>query len=99
LIELLNPLWLYLTNKLVTTMKTVNLAEAKAHLSELVDNAEAGETVQIMRRGKPLALLTPVQRPRKPIDVEMLKRVAAKMPFQMESAGDFIRRMRDSDRY
>jgi prevent-host-death family protein len=80
-------------------MKTVNLAEAKAHLSELVDSAAAGESVQILRRGKPVALLTPVQAPRKPIDVEMLRRVAAKMPFQTESAGEFIRRMRDSDRY
>ena len=80
-------------------MKTVNLAEAKAHLSELVEYAAAGESVQILRRGKPVALLTPVQAPRKPIDVEMLRRVAAKMPFQTESAGDFIRRMRDSDRY
>ena len=35
----------------------------------------------------------------KPIDVEMLKRLVEKMPFQSKSAGDFIRRMRDSDRY
>ena len=30
-------------------MKTVNLAEAKAHLSELVELASKGEAVQILR--------------------------------------------------
>jgi prevent-host-death family protein len=80
-------------------MKTVNLAEAKAHLSELVDSVEAGDVVQILRRGKPVAQLTPIRTPRKPVDVEMLKAVGAKMPFQTESAGEFIRKMRDSDRY
>lgn len=80
-------------------MKTVNLAEAKAHLSELVEQAAAGETVQILRRGKPVAQLVPPERKKKPIDIEMLRRVAAKMPYQTESAGDFIRRMRDSERY
>lgn len=80
-------------------MKTVNLAEAKAHLSELVDQAAAGETVQILRRGKLVAQLVPPEQKKKPIDIERLKRVAEMMPYQAESAGDFIRKMRDSDRY
>jgi prevent-host-death family protein len=80
-------------------MKTVNLAEAKAHLSELVDSAEAGETVQILRRGKPVARLVPPERPRKPIDLAALRRLTEKMPFQEQSAGEFIRELRDSDRY
>ena len=42
-----------------------------------------------------------LERPKKlkPVDIEMLKRVAEKIPFQSESAGDFIRRTRDTDRY
>ncbi|MER2534537.1 MAG: type II toxin-antitoxin system prevent-host-death family antitoxin [Rhizobiaceae bacterium] len=80
-------------------MNTVNLADAKAHLSEIIDRVEAGETVQILRRGKPVAQLTPVKRALKPVDVGTLRRNALKMPFQTESAGDFIRRMRDDDRY
>ena len=41
-----------MTNQLVRNrlMTRMNLAEAKAHLSELVTRAEAGETVEIMRR-------------------------------------------------
>lgn len=40
--------------------KLVNLHEAKAHLSELLDRVEAGETVVICRRNKPVAELKPV---------------------------------------
>lgn len=37
----------------------VNVAEAKAHLSELLARVEAGETVVIARRNKPVAQLSP----------------------------------------
>jgi prevent-host-death family protein len=42
-------------------MRQVNLAEAKAHLSELVARSAAGEPVCIMRRGKPVAQLIAVE--------------------------------------
>ncbi len=80
-------------------MSSVNLADAKSHLSELVSQAEAGETVQILRRGKPVAQLTAISSPRKPIDLAWLASITEAMPFQEESAGDFVRAMRDSDRY
>jgi prevent-host-death family protein len=80
-------------------MKTVNLAEAKAKLSELVTDAQNGEVVEITRRGKPVATLVGAKRPRKPIDFERLRALTADMPMQTESAGEFIRKMRDSDRY
>ena len=41
-------------------MKQVNLAHAKAHLSELITQAAAGEPVCILRRGKPVAKLTTI---------------------------------------
>jgi prevent-host-death family protein len=80
-------------------MDTISLADAKARLSELVDRAEAGEDVCITRRGKPVVRLTRLQQPKKPVDVEALRRLTASMPMQPESAGEFIRRMRDEDRY
>jgi prevent-host-death family protein len=80
-------------------MKTVSLARAKAHLSELVDNVISGEEVCITRRGKPVAKISAVERPRKRIDIEALRALTARMPMQSETAGDFIRRMRDEDRY
>lgn len=40
---------------------TVNIHEAKARLSELLDLLEKGETVIICRRNKPVAELRPYQ--------------------------------------
>lgn len=80
-------------------MDTINLADAKAHLSELVDRVEAGESIDITRRGKPVARLTAVAKPRKPIDATQLQSLTASMPPQSESAADLVRSMRDRDRY
>lgn len=80
-------------------MSTVNLADAKTHLSELVTQAEAGETVRILRRGKPVAQLTAISSVRKPINITLLTSVTEGIRPQEENAGDFIRAMRDGDRY
>ncbi|MGF1612169.1 MAG: type II toxin-antitoxin system Phd/YefM family antitoxin [Kiloniellales bacterium] len=49
-------------------MKTVNIREAKTHLSRLLLQVEAGEEIVIARRAKPVARLVPVAKrePRKP---------------------------------
>ena len=80
-------------------MNSVSLAEAKAHLSALVDRAEAGDEIAITRRGKLVARLVPAKPPRKPIDWAALEKLRASMPLQTESAADLVRRMRDEDRY
>ena len=80
-------------------MKRVSLADAKAHLSRLVENAAAGQPVCITRRGKPIAQIIAVDVPRKRIDVTRLRAITDAMPVQPETARDFIRRMRDENRY
>ena len=80
-------------------MAAMNLADAKAHLSALVDRVEAGETVDILRRGKLVARLTPPERPRKPISLAEMQAVTGIGPPSDEPADSFIRSMRDSDRY
>ena len=80
-------------------MITVSLANAKAHLSELVERAAAGEAVCITRRGKAVARITVVDTPRKRIDLASLRAMTDAMPIQPETARDFVRRMRDEDRY
>jgi prevent-host-death family protein len=47
-------------------MVTVSLVEAKAHLSELLDKVEGGETVVITRHGKPVANITSAAQPKQP---------------------------------
>ena len=79
--------------------RDINLADAKAHLSELVERAAAGETVRITRRGKPVAQITAVETPRRRIDPSALRAATDAMPLQRESARDLVRRMRDADRY
>jgi prevent-host-death family protein len=48
--------------------KAVNIAEAKARLSALVDRAAAGEEITLARAGRPVARLVPLAEgvPREP---------------------------------
>jgi antitoxin (DNA-binding transcriptional repressor) of toxin-antitoxin stability system len=80
-------------------MHEVNLADAKAHLSALVEQAAAGEPVRIIRRGKPVAQLAALRTPRKPIDPTELRAVTGRMRAQDQDAGTFMRAVRDQERY
>ena len=42
-------------------MTTVNIQEAKTHLSRLLERVVAGEEVVIARAGKPVARLVPIE--------------------------------------
>jgi prevent-host-death family protein len=42
-------------------MTTVNIHEAKTHLSRLLERAAKGETIVIAKAGKPMARLTPLE--------------------------------------
>lgn len=80
-------------------MREISLAEAKAHLSELVDRVEAGDSIDITRRGRRVARLTAIASARKPIDVVALQALTSTMPAASQAAGDLVRSMRDGDRY
>ncbi len=43
--------------------RTVNVHEAKTHLSRLLDEVEAGEEIVLARAGRPCARLVPLERP------------------------------------
>lgn len=80
-------------------MSIVTLADAKARLSELVGRAAQGEAVRITRRGKPVAQITSVERARKPIDLASLQRLTDSMPLQPSPAREWMREIRDQERY
>jgi prevent-host-death family protein len=80
-------------------MDEVTVAEAKAHLSELIDRAARGEPVRITRRGKLVARLTGVERQVKPIDLNALRALTASQPAQAEPARSWLRSVRDGERY
>jgi prevent-host-death family protein len=46
-------------------MKTVNIHEAKTHLSKLLAQVQAGEEIIISKSGKPYAKLVPISRVKK----------------------------------
>jgi prevent-host-death family protein len=78
-------------------MQTFTLAEAKAQLSRLIALVEAGEEVTITKRGQAVARLVrsaPVRQ-----QLPSLSELRAKLPVQTEPAGEFIRGLRDCDRY
>ena len=79
-------------------MNAITLADAKAHLSELVDRVEAGDSIDITRRGKAVARLTAIARPRKRIDKAVLQALTETMTPDPEGAAELVRSMRDSDR-
>jgi prevent-host-death family protein len=54
-------------------MKSVNIHEAKTHLSRLVERVQAGEEIVIAKAGKPAARLVPIERARKPVKIGGLK--------------------------
>lgn len=82
-------------------MASVDLAEARAHFSELLNRVEAGETIEILRHGKPVARLVPVKTSKRPIDVERLRIMTTSMtpPAEPADSETFIRDLRDADRY
>lgn len=43
----------------IVQMQTLSLSEFRAHASEMLDLVEKGETVRILRHGKPVAELVP----------------------------------------
>lgn len=76
-------------------METVGLAQAKARLGELLDKVETGEEVVITRRGKPVAHLSPVIRPGKPLPLRELAEFRASMPRLRRPAAELLREIRD----
>ena len=77
-------------------MDAVSFTDAKAHLSELFDRAEAGETIEVTRRGKPVGRIVPPERKLKPIDVDALRALTDSQ--KMQKSG-IVRELRDAARY
>ena len=76
-------------------MVTVNLVQAKAHLSELLDRVEAGEEVIITRHGRAVAHIRPVSRPKHPLMLDDLATFRATMPRLRRPSAELLRAARD----
>lgn len=78
---------------------TINLKEAKARLSELIDRAQSGETVTISRRGRVVAQLTANPATRRPVDLQALRELTRQLPRATGDAEGLMREVRDDARY
>ena len=76
-------------------MLTVNLAQAKARLSELLNKVEAGHEVVITRRGRPIAHLSAAISPKKPLPLRELASFRADMPRLRRPAAELLREIRE----
>ena len=76
-------------------MVMINLARAKARLSELLDKVEAGEEFVITRHVRPVARLSSVSSPKKP--VRPLAAFRAKMPNRRRPSVELLREAGDVD--
>lgn len=80
-------------------MTQINLADAKARLSELVDRAAAGERIVITKRGKPVLEMTKPRSTPQRVDLEALRTLTSRLPKQKQSADEALRELRDQARY
>lgn len=52
---------------MTVAVRSINIYQAKTHLSKLVDQAAAGEDVLISRAGKPVARLRALREAKRPV--------------------------------
>jgi prevent-host-death family protein len=79
-------------------MSSVNLAVAKAHLSELINKVEAGEEVVITRHGRPVARVIPATPLKQPVPLERLAALRKSLPpWEGKSSARILRELRDEE--
>ena len=81
-------------------MSSVNLAVAKAHLSDLINRVESGEEVVITRHGHPVVELKPILetvRAVSEVDLDWLAKHRIARRSATKNAGELVSTMRDED--
>ncbi len=81
-------------------MANHSVAEAKNHLSELIDRALNGEGVTITRHGRPVVELKPVVQEGRPVsetDLAWLRARRVGRGTPTDDAGTLVSRMRDEE--
>jgi prevent-host-death family protein len=83
-------------------MRTVTLAETKAHLSAIVEQVQGGEEVVITRRGRRVARIVPAYELTEEIATTLLDELRTfvmSQPEQRHSSTETVRTLRDENRY
>lgn len=75
------------------SMNTVSLTQARAKLSEILNRVESGEEIVVTRHGRPIARISAVRAPKKPL--KSLAAFRATMPRWSKPSAKLLREMRD----
>jgi len=78
-------------------MRTVSLGEAKAHLSELLNEVEAGEDIVITRHGRAVARVSPLEKAKLPIPIKRLAALRKAVPAWTDPSAGIVRQLRDAE--
>ncbi len=78
-------------------MHAMSLAQAKAHLSELLNAVESGEEVVITRHGRPVARVVPAIPLKQPLPVQRLVELRHQVPAWKNSSAESLRELRDAE--
>lgn len=77
-------------------MQIVNAKEARRNISHLLDRVNAGEEIVILRRGKPVAVMSKVEeQERKPLRFPNRSKLRNKLPPMKQGSASLIRDIRD----
>ncbi|HXR36857.1 MAG TPA: type II toxin-antitoxin system prevent-host-death family antitoxin [Candidatus Binataceae bacterium] len=79
-------------------MDSIGLSAAKSHLSALLDRVARGETIEITRRGRPVALLAPPPGAIKPDLRQIAKEMRQERKGRKLGKGLTIRQLIDDGR-
>ncbi len=78
-------------------MHAMSLAQAKAHLSELLNAVESGEEVVITRHGRPVARVVPASPLKQPLPMQHLAELRHQVPAWKNSSAESLRELRDAE--
>ncbi|MFN0305270.1 MAG: type II toxin-antitoxin system Phd/YefM family antitoxin [Burkholderiales bacterium] len=78
-------------------MRAMSLADAKAHLSELLNTVEAGEEVVITRHGRPVVRVLPASSIKEPLPLQRLAELRRQIPAWHGKSAASLRALRDAE--
>lgn len=79
-------------------MNALSLADVRDRLEDVIDRLARGEAVEIIRTGGPVLRVVAQAAPRKPVDIEALRKVAAlSKPYVDPEGLSFVERLRRDD--
>lgn len=78
-------------------MRTVSLAEAKTHLSELLNSVETGEEIVITRHCRAVARVSSVEKPKQSIHLKRLAGLRETVPAWTEPSANRLGQLRDAE--